>query len=126
MVLLHRPPVIQLVCEILNRVSELIDQGVVASMTWPVFVAAVELDPLNDDIGTNAGELPISGRALVLRALETMARSAVTNVTRTRAVISKVWQMRDMNTASDLEDDQPGLNDWERYVAPVSNAMSLA
>ncbi|KAL1878490.1 hypothetical protein Plec18167_004564 [Paecilomyces lecythidis] len=118
--------VIRLVSQILNRVSELIDQGVVASMTWPIFVAAVELDPLNDDIGTNTGGIPVSGRALVLRALETMARSAVTNVTRTRAVISKVWQMRDMNTTSDLEGDQPDLNDWERYVAPVSNAMSLA
>ncbi|KAJ9268277.1 transcriptional regulator family: Fungal Specific TF [Paecilomyces variotii] len=122
--------VIQLVCEILNRVSELIDQGIVASMTWPVFVAAVELDPLNDDIGTDSNGIPISGRALVLRALEAMAGSAVTNVTRTRVVISKVWQMRDMNTAGtslhDLEGDTSDLNDWERYVAPVSNAMSLA
>ncbi|KAJ9316082.1 transcriptional regulator family: Fungal Specific TF [Paecilomyces variotii] len=122
--------VIQLVCEILKRVSELIDQGIVASMTWPVFVAAVELDPLNDDIGTDSNGLPISGRALVLRALEAMAGSAVTNVTRTRAVISKVWQMRDMNTAGtglhDLGEDTLDLNDWERYVAPVSNAMSLA
>lgn len=122
------PLVVQLVQEILHQVAELIDQGVVASMTWPVFVAAVELDPLNDEIGTDAK--PISGRALVLRALAAMTKSAVTNVTRTRAVISKVWQTRDINTRGTHLDEPQGdeldLNDWERYVAPVSNAMSLA
>ena len=66
-----------------------------------------------------------SGRAIVLRALATMADSTISNIARTRAVITKLWQTRDLDLlkGASLHDD---CNDWEWHVVPISNAMSLA
>eukprot|EP01009_Symbiontida_sp_KSa7_P001097 NODE_12519_length_193_cov_94.118056_g11904_i0.p1 GENE.NODE_12519_length_193_cov_94.118056_g11904_i0~~NODE_12519_length_193_cov_94.118056_g11904_i0.p1 ORF type:complete len:54 (+),score=26.16 NODE_12519_length_193_cov_94.118056_g11904_i0:33-164(+) len=41
------------------------------------------------------------------------------------AVIVKVWQVRD-NVLKPPLGDMPDCNDWERYVVPFSEAMSLA
>ncbi|RAL13265.1 Zn(II)2Cys6 transcription factor [Aspergillus homomorphus CBS 101889] len=125
------PLVVSYVRRILRLVSDLLDSGSLVSMTWPVFVAAVELDPVQDEVWRdNSGETVVYGRPLVLRALAAMAESSVSNVARTRAVIVKVWQARDSDMLKgspvDVSDDIQGCNDWEWYVAPISNAMSLA
>ncbi|PYH85126.1 C6 zinc finger domain protein [Aspergillus uvarum CBS 121591] len=125
------PLVVGYVRKILRLVSDLLDSGSLVSMTWPVFVAAVELDPGQDEVWRdNRGETVVHGRPLVLRALAAMAESSVSNVARTRAVIVKVWQARDSDMVKgspvDASDDIQGCNDWEWYVAPISNAMSLA
>ena len=127
-------PSTQLVAEyvrkILRLISELLNRGSLVSMTWPVFVAAVELDPLNDELWSDAGETAVYGRPLVLRALAAMAESSVSNVARTKAVIAKVWQARDGDMVKgspiDTSRDPWSCNDWEWYVAPISTAMSLA
>lgn len=127
-------PSTQLVAEyvrkILRLISELLNRGSLVSMTWPVFVAAVELDPLNDELWSDAGETAVYGRPLVLRALAAMAESSVSNVARTKAVIAKVWQARDGDMVKgspiDTSRDPLSCNDWEWYVAPISTAMSLA
>ncbi|OJJ43946.1 hypothetical protein ASPZODRAFT_72416 [Penicilliopsis zonata CBS 506.65] len=125
------PLVADYVRKILRSASHLLDRGVVASITWPIFVAAVELDPAFDELwseehGPEASA--VYGRPLVLRALAAMAQSSVSNVARTRAVIIKVWQSRDgdMLKAASAECSGSACNDWERYVAPISTAMSLA
>ncbi|PWY70913.1 C6 zinc finger domain protein [Aspergillus heteromorphus CBS 117.55] len=127
------PLVVAYVRRILRLVSDLLDSGSLVSMTWPVFVAAVELDPLHDEVwrGSTGDEVEVVyGRPLVLRALAAMAESSVSNVARTRAVIVKVWQARDSDmlkgSVGDVDDQGRGWNDWEWYVAPVSTAMSLA
>lgn len=125
------PLVIGYVRKILQLVSYLLDRGSVVSMTWPVFVAAVELDPLHDEIWSDSdGETVTYGRPLVLRALAAMAESTVSNVARTRAVIAKVWQARDLDMLKGSpvgsSRDPTSWNDWEWYVAPISTAMSLA
>lgn len=126
------PLVIGYVRRILRLVSHLLDSGSLVSMTWPVFVAAVELDPLHDEVWRDdTGESVVYGRPLVLRALAAMAESSVSNVARTRAVIVKIWQARDSDMLKgspvDAADDSvAGCNDWEWYVAPISTAMSLA
>ncbi|KAE8373353.1 fungal-specific transcription factor domain-containing protein [Aspergillus bertholletiae] len=123
------PLVVTSVRKILRLVSDLLDSGSLVSMTWPVFVAAVELDPLHDELWSN-GETIVHGRPLVLRALAAMAESSVSNVARTRAVIVKVWQARDSDmlktSSTDSLDHTMGCNDWEWHVAPISTAMSLA
>lgn len=120
------PLVIGYVRKILGIVSGLLDSGSLASMTWPVFVAAVELDPVHDELWSDSdSEAAICGRPLVLRALAAMTESTVSNVARTRAVIVKVWQARDLDMLKGSMMD-PSCSDWERYVAPVSTAMSLA
>jgi hypothetical protein len=123
------PLVVGYVRRILRLVSDLLDSGSLVSMTWPLFVAAVELDPIQDEVWSN-GETAVHGRPLVLRALAAMAESSVSNVARTRAVIVKVWQARDSDilkgASTDALDHTTSCNDWEWYVAPISTAMSLA
>jgi len=60
-------------------------------------VAAVELDPLYDELWSDETTgLPVYGRALVLKMLEHMGTTSIANVTRTREVICKIWDARDM------------------------------
>ncbi|OJJ86241.1 Zn(II)2Cys6 transcription factor [Aspergillus glaucus CBS 516.65] len=125
------PLVVEYVRNIFRLVSNLLDQGSLVSMTWPVFVAAVELDPFDDELWLNVDSgSTVYGRPLVLRALAAMAESSVSNVARTKAVISKVWQARDddmiKGSPTDTSRDPWKCNDWEWYVAPISTAMSLA
>ena len=125
------PLVVDYVRRILSITSTLLDSGSLASVTWPVFVAAVELDPVHDELWSDGdSETMAYGRPLVLRALAAMAESTVSNVARTRAVITKVWQARDLDmlksSTVDALDHPTSCNDWERYVAPISTAMSLA
>lgn len=125
------PLVVEYVRSIFRLVSNLLDQGSLVSMTWPVFVAAVELDPFDDELwlSVDSGST-VYGRPLVLRALAAMAESSVSNVARTKAVISKVWQARDDDmingSPTDTSRDPWKCNNWEWYVAPISTAMSLA
>ena len=126
----NTPLVVDHVCKILSLVSSLLENDSLASMTWPVFVAAVELNPSHDELWSDCNDGAVHGRPLVLRALSVMAESTVSNVSRTRAVIVKVWQARDVDmlkaTASTDTGCPPGCNDWEWYIAPISTAMSLA
>lgn len=116
-----------LVQEILNRVTACLQAGFGASLSWPVFVAAVELDPVHDEILLESGHR-ISGRILILDTINLMSSSTVSNLARTRAVVTKVWNSRD-----DVYNEQPtanftplcALNDWETHVAPYSQYLSL-
>jgi hypothetical protein len=119
------PLVKSYVRQILRLISDLLDRQSLANVTWPVFVAAVELDPSDDELFPDSEMEAGSGRAIVLRSLATMADSTISNIARTRAVITKLWQTRD----SDLikgSTPQNHCNDWEWHVVPISNAMSLA
>lgn len=123
--------VVEYVQKILRLVSDLLERGRLVGMTWPVFVAAVELDPFHDELWSDVdGGSAVYARPVVLRALDVMAKSSVSNVARTKAVIAKVWQARDNImlhcTSTDMSHDHSSRNDWERYVAPISTAMSLA
>ncbi|KAL4760588.1 uncharacterized protein BDW70DRAFT_150715 [Aspergillus foveolatus] len=77
------PLVVDYVRKILRLVSDMLDAGTYVGLAWPVFVAAVELDPLNDELWKDANGDEVCGRPLVLRALAAIA------------VIVKVWQVRD-------------------------------
>ncbi|KAJ5081894.1 hypothetical protein NUU61_010158 [Penicillium alfredii] len=116
------PLVVTYVRQILQLVSDLLDRGSLATATWPVFVAAVELDPAHDEIWS--GPEIASGRPIVLRALAALGESTISNIARTRAVIVQVWQSRDLDLVKGLP--SMDCNDWEWYVAPISTAMSLA
>jgi hypothetical protein len=111
--------------QILRLISDLLDRQSLANVTWPVFVAAVELDPSDDDLFPDSETDAGSGRAIVLRSLATMADSTISNIARTRAVITKLWQTRDSDLIKGFT-PQNHCNDWEWHVVPISNAMSLA
>lgn len=117
------PSVANYVRQILRIVSNQLDRGSLASITWPVFVAAVELDPAHDEIWMDDDGAPVSGRSTVLRALAAMTESTIANIARTRAVVVQLWQTRDQDL---LKAPQIEGNDWEWYVVPISDAMSLA
>ncbi|KAJ5113172.1 hypothetical protein N7456_001706 [Penicillium angulare] len=117
------PLVVDYVHQILQLVSGQLDRGIPAGVTWPLFVAAVELDPSHDELWSTS-DGPVFGRSMILRALASMAGSTISNVARTRAVIVQVWQARDQDLLKTPQ--MNGLNDWEWYVVPVSDAMSLA
>ncbi|KAJ5554737.1 hypothetical protein N7535_007183 [Penicillium sp. DV-2018c] len=119
------PLVKSYVRQILRLISDLLERGQLVNVTWPVFVAAVELDPSDDELFPESETESASGRALVLRALATMADSTVSNIARTRAVITKLWQTRDADLLKGST-SQKDCNDWELHVVPISNAMSLA
>ncbi|EME80821.1 uncharacterized protein MYCFIDRAFT_2620, partial [Pseudocercospora fijiensis CIRAD86] len=112
----------RLVAQILLLVKWFVEQSLGAGLLWPLFVAAAELDPTNDDYATENGSDIIVGRAFVLRALDCLAISSVTNVSKARQVITEIWQARD-----EAVEDVPTFptNDWEHYVAPRSSNLSL-
>lgn len=111
--------------QILRLISDLLDRKSLVNVTWPVFVAAVELDPSDDELFPDSATESGSGRAIVLRSLATMADSTISNIARTRAVITKLWQTRDTDLIKGTA-LQNHCNDWEWHVVPISNAMSLA
>ncbi|KAJ5973123.1 uncharacterized protein N7479_003041 [Penicillium vulpinum] len=119
------PLVKSYVRQILRLISDLLDRKSLVNVTWPIFVSAVELDPYDDELFPEPGIKSGSGRAIVLRSLATMADSTISNIARTRAVITKLWQTRDSDLIKGAA-MQNQCNDWEWYVVPISNAMSLA
>ncbi|KAJ5645893.1 hypothetical protein N7490_002265 [Penicillium lividum] len=117
------PVVADYVNQILRLVSDQLNLGSLVSVTWPLFVAGAELDPSHDELWSTPDDL-VSGRSIILRALAAMGESTISNIARTRAVIIQVWQARDQDLVKAPQ--MNGLNDWEWYVVPVSDAMSLA
>ncbi|BFZ59815.1 hypothetical protein YB2330_000836 [Saitoella coloradoensis] len=124
--------------EILSGVQLLIERGTYAGLIWPVFVAAVELDPLEDFFSpTKSSSIPISdglsdigGRRFVLKVFAEMERHTLANVARARGIVKRVWKARDMEldetgTTARRNAERRG-NDWERFVAPISGNISLA
>jgi hypothetical protein len=119
------------VSEILEEIRGLARAGAVAGLAFPIFVAAVELDAFDDVIfhDRETGEA-IHGRRLVLETLAEVGRCSLSNISRTRAVIQKVWRARDMS----LDEDPPATgrrgsnepNDWTLFVGPYSSNISLA
>ncbi|KAK4941615.1 hypothetical protein LTR10_018492 [Elasticomyces elasticus] len=110
---------------ILRAVAALLNRGVAAGISWPLFVAAVELDTdHNFQDASYSGSAPRFARPFVLYALNQLANSMV-NVTRTRSVIEKVWQARDLTQSANSEPDVD-KNDWEHFIAPLCGNMSLA
>ncbi|KAF7596849.1 hypothetical protein BBP40_012449 [Aspergillus hancockii] len=121
------PIVASLVHKILQRLADLLKDHVVVNATYPIFVAAVELDPADGQMwpDSTTGDL-LCGRALILKALATMANSTVTSVARARCIIEKVWQSRDSDLVAGSSRRQSSkYNDWEWHVVPLSDALSL-
>jgi hypothetical protein len=112
------------VTQILRLVSALLERDVTAGLAWPIFVAAVELDPLEDLVWPFKTEptVPRHGRNFVLFALDNMAGNSVSNISQTLSVIERVWQSRDMDVHSN---ENRGRNDWEQHVAPFCHGLSL-
>lgn len=117
------------ISQILRLVFVLLERHVTAGLAWPIFVAAVELNPLEDPALWTPAEAnstaPCYGRPFVLYALDKMAGSSVSNVAQTRSVIERVWQSRDMEALQDEKCLTRGQNDWERHVAPFCHGLSL-
>ncbi|KAJ4247827.1 hypothetical protein NW762_013036 [Fusarium torreyae] len=124
------PQVAQLVAKVLHSIHDLIQEGCSVGLLFPLFVAAVELDPLDEDNAFEHRQLGayITGRQLVLETLDAMVGSSLANIERTKAVILKVWRMRDLNT----EKDPPVVvgagdsNDWNTFVSPYTQNLNLA
>ncbi|GJC83523.1 putative transcriptional regulatory protein C965.10 [Colletotrichum liriopes] len=129
----NTPIIWQNVKKILRLVAMLLGAGVKAGLTWPLFMAACQLDPteelewvtenLDDD------DIPRHARPFVLYALDKLSDS-LSNVTRTRSVIEKVWKQREAAVFLS-SDHQPSpspkaFNDWARFVAPLCHNISLA
>ncbi|CAF3453417.1 hypothetical protein SNK03_009372 [Fusarium graminearum] len=121
--------VAQLVTEVLQSIYSLIQHGSAAGLSFPLFVAAVQLDPLRDDeiffheiLGTY-----LSGRQIVLEILDAMVDSSLANIERTKAVILKVWRMRDLHTQSASPSvDMGDVSDWSYFVSPFTQNLNLA
>ncbi|KAF5026712.1 hypothetical protein F66182_1201 [Fusarium sp. NRRL 66182] len=118
----------QMVIKILQSIQELLQLGCFAGLLFPLFVAAVELNPLDDESIFHHGApgTYISGRRLVLETLGAMVGSSLANTERTKAVILKVWRMRDLNTQSSHPDPKTDSNDWNTFVSPYTQDLSLA
>ncbi|KAB8235899.1 Zn(II)2Cys6 transcription factor [Aspergillus alliaceus] len=121
-------PIIRgLVRQILQQLSTLLKENLVVNATWAIFVAAVELDPADEENWQDpvTGDF-VDGRALILRSLATMANSTISSVARVRSIIETVWQSRDSDLAAGSSRPQLSrYNDWEWYVVPLSDALSL-
>lgn len=127
------PMVSHLVRQILEKILRMLRAGHARALAFPVFVAAVELSPTDDVLVSDesTGET-IHGRRLILETLDSMSTDSLSNVTRTRAVIQKVWRLRDMfmneePASQRAEPPKPGQsNDWTTFVGPNSSYISLA
>ncbi|KAI2971444.1 transcriptional regulator family: Fungal Specific TF [Aspergillus niger] len=84
--------------KILKDIVELLAMEPSCQVVWPLFVAAVELDPLDLAImlDPDTGKMT-DGRRLVLELLMKMSKSSVSSVTRARVVIEQVWKSRDFS-----------------------------
>ncbi|KAG9763776.1 C6 transcription factor, partial [Aureobasidium melanogenum] len=127
------PLVVGHVQQILRLVSVLLEHGVLAGLSWPLFVAAVELDPMEDlewaERQDLPDEVPNYARPFVLYTLDRLGGSnAIANIAKTRSVIERVWLIRSHDEISDTQGEglEKGQNDWERYVAPLCGGLSLA
>lgn len=125
------PFVCQSVRDILEGLQNLVRAGVTAGLAFPVFVAAVELDPVDDQLFLDKHtEEAVHGRRLVLETLEEIGRCSLSNISRTKAVIQKVWRSRDMSIDEDssVAHRRRGAetNDWSFFVGPYSSNISLA
>lgn len=118
----------------LRGMDVLLEAKIAAGLVWRLFVAAVELDPMDDLLwhNTESGK-PVYGRQLVLKMLAHFEKASIVNVSRTRDVIWKVWIARDDAMLGDdscarqvLSPAASTAGDWERSVAPVSSKISLA
>ncbi|KAK6225540.1 hypothetical protein QIS74_01587 [Colletotrichum tabaci] len=132
------PIIRQNVKKILRLVAMLLGAGVKAGLTWPLFMAACQLDPTeelewetedldykdDDDVA-----VPHHARPFVLYVLEKLSDS-LSNVTRTRSVIEKVWKQREAASFLSYDRQQSpspkAFNDWARFVAPLCHNISLA
>ncbi|KAH0265050.1 C6 transcription factor, partial [Aureobasidium melanogenum] len=127
------PLVVGHVQQILRLVSVLLEHGVLAGLSWPLFVAAVELDPMEDlewaERQDLPDEVPNYARPFVLYALDRLGGSnAIANIAKTRSVIERVWLIRSHDEISDVQAEglEKGQNDWERHIAPLCGGLSLA
>ncbi|KAG9643634.1 C6 transcription factor, partial [Aureobasidium melanogenum] len=127
------PLVVGHVQQVLRLVSVLLEHGVLAGLSWPLFVAAVELDPMEDlewaERQDLPDEVPNYARPFVLYTLDRLGGSnAIANIAKTRSVIERVWLIRSHDEISDSQAEglEKGQNDWERYVAPLCGGLSLA
>ncbi|KAI4752810.1 hypothetical protein E4T52_15011 [Aureobasidium sp. EXF-3400] len=127
------PLVVGHVQQILRLVSLLLEHGVLAGLSWPLFVAAVELDPMEDlewaERQDLPEEVPSYARPFVLYALNCLGESnAIANIAKTRSVIERVWLTRSHDDLSNIQAEglEKGHNDWERYIAPLCGGLSLA
>lgn len=124
------PSIKQGVRKILCLLAGLLQSGVRTGLTWPLFMAACQLDPNEDLQWTSEDELgsdvPHYARPFVLYALNQL-KTSLSNVTRTRVVIEKIWKKRESaNQPGGRTGSAEGFNDWARFVAPLCHNISLA
>ncbi|KAF3800198.1 hypothetical protein GCG54_00003725 [Colletotrichum gloeosporioides] len=127
------PVIRQSVKKILRLVATLLRADVKAGLTWPLFMTACQLDPTEElewaaeDLDDE--EVPRHARPFILYALDKLSDS-LSNVTRTRFVIEKVWKQREaasfLSSDRQLSPSPKAFNDWARFVAPHCHNISLA
>ncbi|KXH36406.1 hypothetical protein CSIM01_04921 [Colletotrichum simmondsii] len=127
------PVIRQSVKKILRLIAMLLEADVKAGLTWPLFMAACQLDS-TEELEWAEGDIedktsPRYARPFVLYVLEKLADS-LCNVTRTRSVIEKVWKQREaasfLSSDRQLSPSPKAFNDWARFVAPFCHNISLA
>ena len=119
------PWVMEQIPKILRLVAVLLEMNILAGMNWPLFIAAVELDPEQDlQWSLDGHTLPRYARPFILGVLDRLTGSVI-NVTKARSVIEKVWQARELGDIP-LQNHAIEQNDWNHFVAPFCGNMSLA
>ncbi|KAF4119665.1 Fungal Zn(2)-Cys(6) binuclear cluster domain [Geosmithia morbida] len=126
----HVRRILQLLYDLVQE-TECISSG----LAFPLFIAAAELDPLNDEpcFYDKAGN-GLSGRRLVLEIVQTVSGSCLFNVERIGNVIRQIWANRDLhpvpgNTPADstaMRGPTAQQNDWHICVSPYCTNLSLA
>ncbi|KAJ9603625.1 hypothetical protein H2200_011811 [Cladophialophora chaetospira] len=110
---------------ILRLIGVLLEFNILAGITWPLFIAAVELDPHQDlPLYLDHEDEPIHARLFVLKTLDRLTGSVI-NASKARSVIETVWHTREMDCTPD-QDLETRENDWNLFVAPFCGNMSLA
>ncbi|KAK0385555.1 hypothetical protein NLU13_6734 [Sarocladium strictum] len=101
-----------------------------SALAFPLFIAAVELDPLKDDemVFDDVNSSPTSGRRLVLDILHAISDACFFNNSRIGDVIRQVWAHRDLQSErrDESQRSKEALNDWNFYVRPYCTNLSLA
>lgn len=120
------PLIASLVHRLLHQVSVLIRKDFTTGIIWPLFMAAVELDPKrHQTMAVREVEHPVESRAFVLQALQKVARPKALVASRTQTVIEKVWAARTSDRPPVYNGtalQHGNLNDWDRFVAPFSGS----
>lgn len=116
--LLNKSPKDSIIIDLVSNLSKFLEFIIIDNhycwsfLLWPTYIMATQIDPLS----SNCEEL----RALTLDIFNALELNSLGNVNKSREIILKIWNKRDLHFTMKNE------NDWDLYISDENLNISLA